>query len=307
MIDVDDPDPQAVRAAALAWLRGGLVEVVPRPWEWIRQYGPLEDVPGPSGGYFGKVGVTRAGDLTGWAASTPLAEGVEEWIKRELDPWPDVLRLELERLDDNGQLYEFEDEGKGHVLRMSVRASDDPAQIQLECGVSLETCEAVMPAGDLSVLRRMIELLVRMCEAADVSFAYIGDDYGGNLGETALDDALWRTKKRSVAEARQYLRGYSWVTVVPKELVSELGGKETLAASGVFHALREFRSGAVLVQATEEFADYGPRQIRTVFEALRKVLPPGQPRPDDVDDEPAPRLVWEDASARPEERRPDSS
>lgn len=98
---------------------------------------------------------------------------------------------------------------------MSVRASNDPAQIQLEYGVSLETCEAVMPASGLSVPRRMIEPLVRVCEVADVSFAYIGDGYGGNLGETALDDALWRTKKRSVAEARQLLRGYSWVTVVP--------------------------------------------------------------------------------------------
>lgn len=42
---------------------------------------------------------------------------------------------------------------------------------------------------------------------------------------------MWRDHDESVRDARWYLRGYAWITVVPPELAVRLGGADALAAT----------------------------------------------------------------------------
>ncbi|NBM15799.1 hypothetical protein [Streptomyces sp. GC420] len=49
------------------------------------------------------------------------------------------------------------------------------------------------------------------------AFAGLGGDDEPCIEDTGLDCVLNRKVKRSVAEARTFLRGYSWTTVCPAE------------------------------------------------------------------------------------------
>ncbi|MFF1687853.1 MULTISPECIES: hypothetical protein [unclassified Streptomyces] len=69
------------------------------------------------------------------------------------------------------------------------------------------------------------------------AFARLGADDEPRVEHTGLDLLLGRKGKRSVAEARTFLRGYSWTTVCPAELTERLGGAEELRASGAFHSV----------------------------------------------------------------------
>ncbi len=112
--------------------------------------------------------------------------------------------------------------------------------------------------------------------------------------DTALDTALRRYPDDSARDSRRYLRGYEWVTICAKELAERLGGAERLRASGAFADVVALRSGAVLLQATPTPAEYGAQEARAVFDTVRAVLPPGQPRPMQPLDLGA--MVFEDAA-----------
>ena len=71
---------------------------------------------------------------------------------------------------------------------------------------------------------------------------------------------------------RSWPRGYSWATLVPAELVGELGGIGALRASGAFHEVDELGYGAAWLQATAELGDYDEAAARRVFEVLAPVL-----------------------------------
>lgn len=90
-------------------------------------------------------------------------------------------------------------------------------------------------------------------------------------------------------------RSYSWVTVVPAELVGRLGGAGRLRATGAFVAVEELPSGGLWLQATETPAHYAEDAVHRVFQALAPALPVGQPRRDPADEN-VRRLVWEDAA-----------
>ncbi|QKW35391.1 hypothetical protein HUT06_16225 [Actinomadura sp. NAK00032] len=95
-------------------------------------------------------------------------------------------------------------------------------------------------------------------------------------------------------EGRDLLRGYSWVTVCPGELVGRLGGIERLAGSGAFARVVPLPHGGAWLQATDGFAAYDEAAVRRVFDVLSPVLPPGIPKRDPFD-RTVPRLVWQDA------------
>lgn len=137
-----------------------------------------------------------------------------------------------------------------------------------------------------------VDVLRKLCRELDVDFAGAGDPEHG-LGNTSLDNALARAY-RSEREARQWLRGYSWVTVVPRELTERLGGADALRATGAFFEVEELPYGGVWLQATERPEDYGPEAVRRVFQAVAPVLPPGIPR--HYGSQPKRPLVYEDAA-----------
>ncbi|WP_151775716.1 type VI immunity family protein [Streptomyces abyssomicinicus] len=96
--------------------------------------------------------------------------------------------------------------------------------------------------------------------------------------EPNLDVVLMRRARTSVAEARRQLRGYSWVTVCPGELVDKLGGASYLEDSGAFHKVFRLTAGGVVLQASPTPDGYTDRVMRRVFDVLTPVLPPGLPQ-----------------------------
>ncbi|MEU9341671.1 hypothetical protein AB0D74_10665 [Streptomyces sp. NPDC048278] len=138
----------------------------------------------------------------------------------------------------------------------------------------------------------LVGFLAAALDGANPVFARV--DYLNFHDAPDLEAALGRTHRRYLRESRAHLRGYSWVTGVPSELATRLGGAQRLAATGAFHAVRELRGGGLLLQATETLAGYDDRAMREVFRVLAPVLPPGIPGDDPA--RPNLRVVFEDAS-----------
>lgn len=116
-------------------------------------------------------------------------------------------------------------------------------------------------------------------QLTDLAYAETSVNRARNPPYTTLDLALRRNWDASAGACRQQLRGYEWATVCNNELLAKLGGVDSLFASGSFAAVTPLDAGGVLLQATPHIIDYGPEQAHHVFEVVRSVLPPGQPRP----------------------------
>jgi hypothetical protein len=112
-------------------------------------------------------------------------------------------------------------------------------------------------------------------------FGHVSPVNSARNGETQLEQALIRYPRHAVWEWDRYLRGYSWVTVVPAELAGRLGGAAGLRASGVFAVVEEVAGGSLWLQATPRWSQYAGDQVVVdrVFDVLAPVLPPGKPLP----------------------------
>jgi hypothetical protein len=101
--------------------------------------------------------------------------------------------------------------------------------------------------------------------------------------QTALDRLLNRKPVASLEEGRRMLRGYEWVTLCPAEVAKTLGGAEALRATGAFVEVTELGAGGLLLRATEDPAEWTQEAVERVFEAVRPVLPPGEPEQPDFE------------------------
>ncbi|MFD8595549.1 hypothetical protein ACFV1L_11150 [Kitasatospora sp. NPDC059646] len=109
----------------------------------------------------------------------------------------------------------------------------------------------------------------------DPVFGSVG--HGGEVTCTELEHALGlRDLGDTYDDARRILRGYDWITVVPRQLAAEHGGAARYAGSGLYDAV-ELPSGALWLRATEEFADYRGSAVWAVFQAVAPMLPTGLP------------------------------
>ncbi len=161
-----------------------------------------------------------------------------------------------------------------------------PRHVLLEATVS--------GAGLVEALPDLVALLKSVANTAEPAYGEIIVNRELRPPRTALDTALRRYPDDSARDSRKFLRGYEWVTICPKELAERLGGAERIRASGAFADVVALHSGAVLLQATPTPAEYGANEARAVFEAVRAVLPPGQPQPRQPLDLGA--VVFEDAA-----------
>ncbi|HEX4832748.1 MAG TPA: hypothetical protein VH478_16820 [Trebonia sp.] len=113
----------------------------------------------------------------------------------------------------------------------------------------------------------------------DVVFGHASPIVGQIDGETQLERALHRYTEQTVPERGQRLRGYSWITLVPRVLAERLGGLGQLRASGAFPVVEELPGGTAWLQAAGSWQEYAGNQaaVDRVFETLRPVLLPGMP------------------------------
>ena len=154
---------------------------------------------------------------------------------------------------------------------------------------------AMTPSAQASA----VALLGEFADRIDPSYGQIGVDHP--FGETTLEHCLpsaygknqpWR----SIVESRQWLRGYTWVTVLAKEHVARLGGLQAIERGGAFYSVTGLSQGGAILQATQDFHEYGQERAEQVFRALAPVLRPGLPSPPSTTHGEPYLIVYEDAS-----------
>ncbi len=219
------------------------------------------------------------------------------WLAGQLRRAPWMVSVTLNRLDDTGQ--------PTSLCLLDISAfSKAPGWIRLHTSVP-----ARLFAHELhgtSHQRQSVAFLRSYANRLNPSYGQIGVSH--NIGETTLEACLplefgrnrpWNT----IVESRQFLRGYTWLTIVAEELAARLGGVEAIAATGVFHEVIQLDAGGLWLRATEDFRDYGLAKAEQVFRVLAPVLRPGKPEPPMLDprtgrpphNEPY-LLVYEDAA-----------
>ncbi|MFE0511116.1 hypothetical protein [Streptomyces sp. NPDC058964] len=132
--------------------------------------------------------------------------------------------------------------------------------------------------GDPVYCTSLVDFLAQALDDLDPAFARIERDIFSDWSN--IEAVLNRDLDESLPEAREFLRGYAWVTVCPEELAERLGGPAALSDCGAFHRVVPLRAGGVLLQATETPAGYTDEAMERVFRALAPVLPEGEPCPD---------------------------
>jgi hypothetical protein len=269
---LDPREPARNVGTARAWLRGGLA----------RLCGDLHGTPGsPDPDVRGRVTVQRsqAHPLRG----RPLRLDVLDAALGELAAHP--VLVEVLVLSGSGDRTVEE-------ARLTVTpAADENRWLLLVAKVRVPD-----RADRAALAQRWVDFLADVLDDADPSYAEINNFYPDTL-DTALDGVLLRYAQESIERSREFLRGYSWVTVVPAELVSRLGGADLLERSRVVAEVRRLRAGGVLVRATGTPDGYDDAAVRRVFDLVRPVLPPGRPWP--LPGFPVPPLVFEDARPVP--------
>jgi len=124
-----------------------------------------------------------------------------------------------------------------------------------------------------AVSDRVLAGFLAACGEADPVYGDVSLD-GEPVGPwTMLDHALGRSWEESLDEARERLRGHEWATVCPRELVSAMGGVESLRGSGAFASVSELPSGAVVARTVDSATDHNRDAARRTAEALAKILP----------------------------------
>ncbi|KPI34158.1 hypothetical protein OV450_6069 [Actinobacteria bacterium OV450] len=299
-INVEWPEPAVYQEMARAWLDGGFtalagghrlaLETGPKlPPEAMRSSIPC----GPPHAAWGFVSIARHDGRQERRSARVISPRSMSWFLKQLADPPRTATIDLSMLDERGYPGTT-------VLQIKVdrpEAKDWPDAIDW----AVLSCE--IPEGDLvdPVRQEVVLSFLRdISEGLDPSFANI--TYHDGLGKTGLERNLgppWKFPRETIPTSRQTLRGYEWWTICPKELADALGGVDALRATGAFHEVVRLPSGALWLQATEHYRDYGPDAYTAVFHALSPVLPPGTPKYfDRHESEPAERIVYLDAAAR---------
>ncbi|MER7046461.1 type VI immunity family protein [Streptomyces jumonjinensis] len=168
-------------------------------------------------------------------------------------------------------LYKAGDTDLGVVRASSVVSGEGHAELsaRLNCGD-----EAL---SDAEYCTWIVESLRETVNALNPSFGRV--EYRDFDLITQVDRQLNRHHDDSIHQAREFLRGYAWVTICPRELVARLGGAQRLEETEAFHCVLPLDGGAVLLQASETPMDFGRTERRRIFPVLAPVLPPGAAQP----------------------------
>ncbi|MFD9908502.1 hypothetical protein [Streptomyces sp. NPDC059063] len=147
-------------------------------------------------------------------------------------------------------------------------------------GGEFTSLSVALPCGgrvmsDASRCAELVECVTEAASTVNPTFGRI--EQGQSLDRANLDIALRRKRRTYLAEARESLRGYAWVTVCPEELLDRLGGWERLASVGAFHRVIPLAAGGAVLQASETLAGYSDAVMEGVFRTLSPVLPSGVP------------------------------
>lgn len=254
--------------------------------------------PGEPGSLFGVLAISRGG-ITAPAKTAERncsASGLA-WLRKELGDLPEMAILEIGVFDEMGH------RGKRLLSLVVRRHPVSPQWLRLSVLESDERLDG--SAESLRLQQGWLKTLRAYAEKWDPGFGHIS--YGHGPGATTLEDRLparnyppeQREPKHTVNECRRHLRGYSWLTIAPKELAAQLGGQVAMTETGAFRRVDVLAGGALWLQATERFEEFHDDAVTRVFDALAPVLRPGLPvEIPRYPGKPPHLLVFEDAAER---------
>lgn len=208
-------------------------------------------------------------------------------VKVRRRSWADMMHPSLEDAYATWGYGDDPPHGPVDNVRLNAWRHDGP-YLQLSLALTLVD-PSVMPA----VADAVIGLMRAIGDRVDPGYGEIADRV--RMGpSTDLDYALGRDDEDSLRDSRRHLRGYGWVTICPAVVAVALGGAAAMRDSGAFTEVVELATGGLLLRATRTTFDYDDDAVRRVFEAVRRVLPPGVPEQPQY--ETLPHLILEDAA-----------
>lgn len=304
-LDVHVASTDEYRAVVRRWLDDGSRLLLPD----VRAELDREDLPsvepesgddpfGPPGAAWGRFHVaTEREGRTPSSAARPVTTKTWTWLDRQLASPKRRALVSLRRLGDTGR-------DVATAIQLQARAdSDYPGWVQLVAGRT--------STGFVAEQERWLAFLRGYAEDMNPVYGQIGVLH--NWRETTLEKSLpvdygRNTPPHTVSESRQWLRGYTWVTILAQELADRLGGVAALTDTGAFAEVAQLKNSGVWLRSTADFADYDQAAAERSFHVLAPVIRPGQPQPQAVDprtgrprDERTPHLiVYEDAATHRE-------
>ncbi|MFF5638709.1 hypothetical protein [Streptomyces sp. NPDC012825] len=195
----------------------------------------------------------------------------------EVIPWvTDMVRARPESLE--AKIGEFSGSGEigNSAIRLSLSFDEDlPSYVKLSYYISDDSLYT--PDRSQREHARLLAAANWACRNTNVVFGHFS--YVHTEGATELERCLrgparvpsWNTPKW-----RKYLRGYSWLMVVPREISDAAGGVGTLLESGAFESISSFPNGSILLQATPTFREYEGEKVRAVQHIFREFLITGE-------------------------------
>jgi len=262
-VDSNGSAEHVVRAAVYLDLDGtdNRAARVGRTWfgQWLALAAPLAEVVAQGGD--GAM-LHMADEESPIAAATYTADGWRALLDR-LDEDPHSLAIDLDSDGPDERLL-----FRSLNMRRKVWSTSTRRYAALTFEGRMGQCIDVAEASD-----RIFAGFLAACGESDPVYGDVSLD-GEPVGPwTMLDHALGRSWEESLDEARERLRGHEWVTVCPGELVSTMGGVESLNGSGAFTSVTELPSGAVVARTTDSATGHGRDVARRAAEALAKILP----------------------------------
>jgi hypothetical protein len=301
-LDVPVGSDDAFVEVAMDWLDGGsrrylgparqrLDDDVNPPWK------NAPDVPwGPPNAVWGTVRTVRNDSGRLKFAQRQASRKGWRWLEEQLRSLPWKAESDVIVLDEGGFATD-------ELIRLEAGSEQhSPGFIRLCSRLNVRAFTEA--AAGKRTQQRWLDLLFDYANRHDPSYGQIGVEH--MLGATTLEVQLPPNYGRNlpmytVGESHQILRGYAWLTIVPRELAERLGGAPALESSGAFADVRRLAAGGVWLLATRNYGDYGLDEALKVFAALAPILRPGLPRQPQPQEHGPFFLAFEDAALGPAE------
>lgn len=300
-LDVQFRDERHFADIVRDWLLGLAEKFKDEPWRGVSTaVQPIEVGGRPIGAAGSLVGTVDIignvdGPEHGHAHRAYDSDGFAAWLQEELLRKPHNVDIEFQTLNAMGGWGVF-----GLSARARYRESSE-GWVRLQSFVPLEAF--VNQEYGAENQARWLAALSEYADSADPGFGQIA--FYHEDGQTALEAHLLDSPRThwsptyTVGACRSMLRGYGWLTIVPKDLADKVGGVARLVATRAFEEVRPLARGGLWLLATKDFRDFGSSELHNVFRALAPILRTGMPvRPSfQPPSDPPSVLIFEDAAA----------
>ncbi|MFE3946604.1 hypothetical protein ACFXPV_32845 [Streptomyces sp. NPDC059118] len=234
-------------------------------------------------GLWGSVSVSPPGTFD--VLYNPYVDEALPWLKSSLVERPESADVKIGKFTRDGEI-------SNSIIRLSATFDEELLNyVKLVYQVD----ESVLVNSDTARNghSRLLSTVRWACGRYSVVFGHFSYAHSG--GRTELESYLRgpaRVSSRNTPNWRERLRGYSWLTVAPGDIVCHLGGVDALCDSGAFSSISVLPNGSFLLQATDWFHEYRDERVAAVHRALRARLIEGEfRRPSPAPGQPSTHMV----------------